>query len=73
MLQRYADFQGGESVPCIADTLPHPLISEQKAVPSLIDTADFMKSQRKIIPVVFTLHSTCAHVDTFFFYRDENF
>lgn len=31
-----------------------------------------MKSQRKRIPVVFTLHSTCAHVDTFF-YGDEIF
>lgn len=25
-----------------------------------------MRSQRKTIPVVFTLHSTCAHVDMFF-------
>lgn len=33
---------------------------------------DFMKSQRKRIPVVFTLHSTRAHVDTFF-YGDEIF
>lgn len=31
-----------------------------------------MKSQRKRIPGVFTLHSTCAHVDTFF-YGDEIF
>ncbi len=31
-----------------------------------------MKSQRKRIPVVFTSHSTCAHVDTFF-YGDEIF
>lgn len=72
MLQLHPDFQSGESVPCIADTLPHPLISEQKAVQSLTDSTDLMKSQRKIIPVVFTLHSTCAHVDTFF-YGDEIF
>lgn len=71
MLQLHPDFQRGESVPCIADTLPHPLISEQKAV-QVSDSTDFMKSQRKIIPVVFTLHSTCAHVDTFF-YGDEIF
>lgn len=37
MLQLHADFQSGESVPCVADTLPHPLIIEQKAVQSLSD------------------------------------
>lgn len=40
-----------------------------KSCSSLIDAIDSMKSQRKIIPVVFTLHSTCAHVDTFFLLR----
>lgn len=50
MLQLHPDFQSGESVPCIADTLPHPLISEQKAVQSLTDSTDLMKIPKENNP-----------------------
>lgn len=49
------------------------LISEQKAVQVYVTPLDSLKSQRKRILVVFTLHSTCAHVDTFFFTEMKSF
>lgn len=48
MLQVHADFQSGESVLRIADTLPHPLIVEQEAVcvrPTPFDFSEIPKEK----------------------------